>query len=181
MEDLKLLRALKFFIDNPYEEMYLRELARKMKLSPYSIKQYADFLLKKDLIKEERKANLRYFKANMNNLFFKHLKIASNIYSLSEIDFVEFLKENISNVSSIVLFGSMAKGENDKNSDVDLVIIGNKKKLSVNDFGDKINKDINVRIFSWSDWNEIADKDKAFYSEVITYGIPLFGELPIVK
>lgn len=178
MEELLLLKTAKHFLDNPYEEIYLRELARKLKLSPFATKKYADVLLKEGLIIETRKANLRYFKANLANLFFKHLKISLNIKIILDSNLVAFLKENISNVSSIVLFGSFARGENTKKSDVDIVIIGKKKYLNLNKFERKISGDINMHIFSWSDWRNKIKKDKPFYYEVILHGIPLFGELP---
>ena len=99
------LKILKFFLENPYDEVYLRELAKKLKISPFAVKMYIDFLVREDLVKEERKANLRYFKANINNLFFKHLKISFNINSLLKSGVIEFIKNNLANVSSIVLFG----------------------------------------------------------------------------
>ena len=76
MQELIFLRVARFFLENPYEEVYLRQLAKKLGLSAFAIKKYADLLIKENLIKEERKANLRYFKSNINNLFFKYIKIA---------------------------------------------------------------------------------------------------------
>ena len=181
MQELIFLKVVKYFLEKPYEEIYLRKLARELQLSPFAVKKYADLLIKEDVIKEERKANLRYFRANVNNLFFKHLKIAFSINLILNSGLLNFLKENLANVSSIVLFGSMAKGEDDKNSDVDALIIGKEKHLDLKKFEEKIGKDITLYIFSWSEWNQQAIKNKAFYSDVISYGIPLYGELPLAK
>ncbi|MBS3143853.1 nucleotidyltransferase domain-containing protein [Candidatus Woesearchaeota archaeon] len=181
MHELMLLKVVKFFLENPYEEVYLRQLAKKLKLSPFAIKKYSDLLIKENLIKEEKKANLRYFKANTNNLFFKQLKISNNISIILKLGLIEFLKENVSNVSSIVLFGSMAKGEDDKDSDVDLLIIGKEKHLNLIKIEEKIKKRITPHIISWSEWNKKATEDIAFYHEVVNYGINLYGELPLVK
>ena len=115
MKDLLLIKVLNFFLENPYQEAYLRELAKKLKLSPFAIKKYVDILIKEELVKDEKKANLRFFKANMNDLFFRHLKIAFSINIILKSKLIEFLREEITNVSSIVLFGSIAKGEDDKN------------------------------------------------------------------
>jgi len=181
MHELMLLKVVKFFLENPYEEVYLRQLAKKLKLSPFAIKKYSDLLIKENLIKEEKKANLRYFKANTNNLFFKQLKISNNISIILKLGLIEFLKENVSNVSSIVLFGSMAKGEDDKDSDVDLLIIGKEKHLNLIKIEEKIKKRITPHIISWSEWNKKAKQDTAFYNEVVNYGISLYGELPLIK
>ena len=181
MRELIFLKVVKFFLENPYEEAYLRQLAKRLNLSSFAIKKYADLLVREDFIKEERKANLRYFKANTNNLFFKHLKIAFNINIILKSGLLDFLKENLVNVSSIVLFGSTAKGNDDKNSDIDILIIGKEKYLDLVKFEEKIDKEITLRIFSWSEWNKQATENKAFYSDVISHGIPLNGELPLIQ
>ena len=178
-----LLKELKFFLENPYEEVYLRELAKKTKLSPYAAKKYADMLVKEGLIKDERKANLRYFKANIGNQFFRHLKIAFSINALAKSGLVGHLMSNTANVSAVVLFGSMAKGEDDEKSDTDILAIGKEKgkHIDMREIEEKLNKDVNLHVFSWSEWNKQAKNNKAFYFEIISHGIPLYGELPIVQ
>ena len=181
MENLILIKLTKFFLENPYKEMYLRELAKKLKISPYAIKKYADLLVKENIIKDEKKANLRYFRANINNLFFRHLKIAFNINLIIKSELIDFLKEKLANISSIVLFGSAAKGQDTKKSDLDILVIGKKKYLNLEKIEEKIDKEITLHVFSWSEWKNKMEKDKAFYFEIISHGIPLFGELPIIE
>ena len=175
------LNILNFFIENPYQEVYLRELAKKLKISPFAAKKYLDILKKENLIVEEKKANLRYFKANINNLFFKHLKIAFNINTIEKSGLINYIKDNVANISSIVLFGSMAKGENDQKSDIDILIIGSGKKLNINKFKEKLSREISLHIFTWSEWNKKAKQDSPFYYESAISGVPLYGELPIIK
>jgi len=181
MQDIIPLKIFNFFFESPYKEAYLRELSKKLKLSPFAVKKYLDWFVKEGLILEERKANLRYFKANINNLFFRHLKIAFSIKLIMKSGLISYLKENISNTSSITLFGSTAKGEDDKESDIDILIIGKNKYTDTHKFREKTGKEINLHIFSWGEWNEKAKKDSPFYYEVISSGIKLHGELPIVK
>src|SRR3989344_2153372 len=181
MQELMLLKVVRFFLENPYEEVYLRQLAKRLKLSPFAIKKYSDLLLKENLITEERKANLRYFKANINNLFFRQLKISFSINSIIKSKLIDFLKENLTNISSITLFGSIAKGNDDRNSDVDILIIGVDKQVDITKFEEKMNKKITTHIFSWSEWNKKAKEDVAFYYEVVNYGVNLYGELPLIK
>ena len=181
MESFIPFKILKFFLENPYEEIYLRQLSKKLKLSPFVVKKYLDIYLKQGFLREERRANLRYFQANLNNLVLKHLKITYNISLIVSSGLVEFLKKEIVNLSAIVLFGSMAKGEDDKSSDVDILIVGNDKNLSFEKFEEKIGKKINEHTFLWSKWNKEAEKNRAFYFDIISYGISLYGELPIVK
>jgi|SRR3989344_1895731 len=181
MKEIILLKMLKFFLKNPYKEVYLRELAKALKISPFASKKYIDMLTKESIIIEERKANLRYLHANINNLFFKYLKITYSINLMLKSSLVEYLKENIPNISSIVLFGSAAKGEDTEDSDIDLVVIGKEIYPNLKKIENILSKTINLHIFTWNEWNKKAKQDKAFYIEVISYGIALFGELPLIE
>lgn len=181
MQDLKFIKFTEFFLTNPYKEVYIRELAKKLKISPFATKKYADILVKERLILEERRANLRYLKANISNLFYKHLKISYNMRQLLKSGIIDFLKNNIANITSIVLFGSLAKGEDNKESDIDILIIGKQKYIDLDSFENKLNKEITLHFFSWSEWNEKAKEDHPFYYEIINHGIPLYGELPLTK
>ena len=181
MQELKFIKFVEFFLINPYKEIYLRELAKKLKISPFATKKYADVAVKEGLVLEEKKANLRYLKANTSNLFYKHLKISYNIRQLIKSNLIGFLKNNLANVTSIILFGSLAKAEDTDESDIDILIIGKQKHLSLNEFQDKLNKEITLHFFSWSEWNSKAKEDHPFYYEIINHGIPLYGELPLTK
>ena len=181
MQGLKFIKFIEFFLVNPYKMVYIRELAKKLKISPFATKKYADISVKEGLILEEKEANLRYLKANMYNLFYKHLKISYSIRQLLKSGLIDFLKDNTSNVTSIILFGSIAKGEDSEESDIDILIIGKQKHLSLKDFENKLDKEIALHFFSWSEWNDKAREDQPFYYEIINYGIPLYGELPLIK
>lgn len=180
MDDTLSFKLLNFFFENSFDEVYLRELARKTKLSPFAVKKYVDIFLTKGLIIEQKRANLRYFKANVSSLLFKHLKIAWNVDKLVESGLIGLVSSN-QGVSSLILFGSMAKGTDDKKSDVDLVVIGGSKSLNISKIETKLGREVNIHVFSWSEWKMQTKTNAAFYSDVIIYGIPLYGELPLVN
>lgn len=181
MHELKFIKFVEFFLVNPFHEVYIRELAKKLNISPFATKKYADILVKEGLVLDEKKANLRYLKANVNSLYYKHLKISYSIKQLLKSGLIDFLKNNIANVTSIILFGSLAKGEDSKESDIDILVIGKQKHLNLKHFEDKLDKNISLHFFSWSGWNDKSKEDHPFYYEIINYGIALFGELPITK
>lgn len=173
-----ILNALNFFIENPYEEIHLREFARRLKISANSAQRFLKIFLDENLIKEERRANLRYFKANIDSIVFRNIKITFSLKELEDSGLIKLLKENYSNV---VLFGSVAKGTDDKNSDIDLVCIGLNKKIDLFPFQKKLSKEINTHIFTLAQWKEQKKENKAFYQEVISTGIKLIGEIPILN
>ncbi len=174
------LTVLELFIKNPYERYYLREASRILNISPMTVKRAFDLLVKEGLLLREEFKNQILFRANMNSAAFKHLKIAYNLAWLEEKDVVEFLKEMLTGLSSLVLYGSYAKGENDEKSDIDLLVISSSKKRDI-PLLDLLGKDTSLSIFTPAEWKEQAEKNKAFYIDVITEGIVLFGTRPVVE
>ena len=176
------LKVLTHFFDDPYQETYLRELARRINLSIYSAKIAADQLVREGLLLERREGRLRYLKANTGNLFFKHLKIAFNVKKILESRLTEQLIENIPATSSIILYGSWAKGENDYKSDIDILVIGQRpNRIDASGLETLLGQGLELTVLRWSEWRRKSVTDKAFYIEIITSGIALHGYLPVVE
>ena len=173
---LLILKALKFFTDNPYYEVYLREFGRKIRISPNSAQRFLNLFLKQGFILEFWKGNLRYFKANLGSIVFRNIKITFSLKKIEDSGLIDILKENFSNV---VLFGSVSKGTDDIGSDIDLVCIGIKKGIDTSEFEKKLGREINLHAFTLAQWKEQKKENKAFYQDVIT-GINLIGEIPII-
>ncbi len=175
------LKVLELFIKNPYERYYLRETSRILDISPMTVKRTLDLLVQERLLVREEFKNQILFKANMESPAFKHLKTAYNLAWLEEKNLAGFLKEKLPGLSSIVLYGSFAKGENDEKSDIDLIAISPTPKKSGLRLSQLLGKETSFIIFTPSHWREQAKKNKAFYLEVITEGIVLFGTRPVVE
>ena len=174
--NLKILKVLNIFIENPYEKFYLREIAKQIKISPNTANRFLNKLLKENLITEKRQANLRYFRANLNSKTFKQIKITFSINNIEKSNLLKYLQEK--NFDSVILFGSIAKGEDDKLSDIDLLIIGN-TKTNLFQFEKKLNKEIQSHFFTQEQWEIQKKKNKAFYQEIISTGITLLGNKPL--
>lgn len=175
------LSVLELFIKNPYERYYLREASRMLDISPMTVKRALDLLVRNRLLVREEFKNQILYKANMNSPAFKHLKAAYNLAWLEEKGIVELLKDKLPGLSSLVLYGSFAKGENDETSDIDLLaIFSSAGKLDMS-LSDLLGRETSLVTFAPSEWKEQAEKNKAFYIDVITEGIVLFGTRPVVE
>lgn len=175
------LSVLELFIKNPYERYYLREASRILKISPMTVKRALDLLVKDRMLLREEFKNQILYRANMESAAFKHLKVAYNLAWLEKRDIVDYLKENLAGLSSLILYGSFAKGENDEKSDIDLLAIsssGTKKDIRLMEL---LGKETSLTVFTPAKWREQAKKNKAFYIDVITEGIILFGTRPVVE
>ncbi len=168
------LKTLQYFIENPYTKIHIRELSRKLRISPSATKKYLDMLLKEEILKEEKISITRHFTANTENLAFKHFKIAWNTKILKDLRIKDQILNKEENITSIILYGSYAKGQNDEKSDIDLLVIGAKNKIRTE------NPKVSIQQFTWAEWKKQAHNNKAFYEEIILHGIPLHGEVPII-
>ncbi|MFW6014636.1 MAG: nucleotidyltransferase domain-containing protein [Candidatus Nanoarchaeia archaeon] len=161
-------KTLDIFMDNPYVEYHLRDIARLAKISSSSAKRALDNLVKTGLVNEKNKANLRIFSANNSEILFKQLKISKNVH------FTKSLVEKLKPAIAVILFGSFAKGENSVESDIDMVVISN-KRFDINEF-----KDFTVQLhnFTPAGWAKAKKNNKAFVREVLEEGITMYGEKP---
>ncbi|PIU20926.1 MAG: hypothetical protein COT15_05010 [Candidatus Diapherotrites archaeon CG08_land_8_20_14_0_20_34_12] len=173
-------KILLFLADHPYTEFYLREIAKKCSTVPSNAKKILDHLVKANLIIRGKKANLTMFKANLNSPLVKQIKICYSINSIDQSQIIEEIKNKLE-AKSILLFGSTSKGEDDENSDIDLLAITkNPKKIDLSTYEEKIGKRINLIVYSFVEWQKKAKEDKPFYENVILDGIALFGEKPVI-
>ena len=175
------LKVLTLFLDDPYTSCYLRESARMLDMDPMTIKRSLDILIKDEfLIKYEEKNRILY-QANLENPALRYLKISYNLSWLQEKNLVEFITSKMKSVTSIMLFGSFAKGENDENSDIDIVIISQSKDKPTAELTNLLNKDVNLLNFTPAQWSNQSKKNRAFYLDVIVDGVLLYGAKPVVE
>lgn len=179
-QEIKQLSVLELFIRDPYERYYLREASRLLDISPMTVKRALDLLVQERLLVKEKFKNQVLFKANMKSPAFKHLKISYNLAWFEEKNTVDYIKERVPGLGSLVLFGSYAKGENDRSSDIDLLAIAPAKRSKIS-LSAYLGRETSLFIFSPPEWKEQAKKNKAFYIDVITEGIVLSGTRPVVE
>ena len=175
------MKVVQYFINNPYDQIHLRELSRRLKISIYSTKKISDEFVNQQLLIEKKQGNQRVFQANIENQFFKQLKIAFSIKKIQDSGIIKYLEKQIPAISSIVLYGSTAQGKDDGKSDIDILIIGQKTRVDISNFEKLINREINLLIMKWSEWRIHSEKNKPFYREILKDGISLLGEIPVIE
>ncbi|MBI2498977.1 nucleotidyltransferase domain-containing protein [Candidatus Woesearchaeota archaeon] len=160
-----IVKLLDFFISNPKKEFSQVKIKNKTKLSKATLTKWLCKLEKDEFIKVKKEGVSKLYKLDNDNLIIKHIKIINNITKLKEVVRLS-KKHNI----KIWLYGSVARGEDTEESDIDLLLIGNIKKediiTDINKLSDKINKKIQIKIFTPLEWYVLSKKDKAFYERV---------------
>ena len=161
-------------------EFSISEIARGLKISSSTSKEALDFLFSQNILSKREVGKNILFKVQ-DSFMTKQVKI---LYSLSEINASGIVEEIISknkDVLSIVVYGSVARGDDDETSDIDLLIISRKDNILNGLKKEKnLGREVTIIGYTYKEWKEKAEKDKVFYDNAIIDCIPIFGEKPVV-
>jgi len=140
------VEILKLFIFNPENSFYMRQISSLIGLAIIGVQRELANLETLGILSKYRDGNRIYFKIRKDCSIYSDLK---NIM-LKTAGIAEVLKNRLNDADEIdfaFIFGSYAKGEENLNSDIDLMVIGNitTKKLSkiLSDAKVKLAREIN--------------------------------------
>lgn len=161
---------LKLYFSHPEKKYYLRELERLFKKPVAYIRREMLALEKAGLFNSEFQGRGKYFSLNGKFPFYKELeKIVSKTIGLEKnlADSLIALK----NIEAAFIFGSIAKGDKDSLSDVDLMIIGrpdeDKLIAAISRLEAEIGREINYHIFSHEDLIKKIKEKNSFIKSVM--------------
>src|SRR3990172_6231101 len=121
------IKILRLFFEGSNVRLHLREVARRTELSATGAMKILGALEKEGLLEKDRTALTVVYRGNYDNENFMALKRALNLYSLYSCGLVSSLVEFYRIPECMILFGSYAKGEDTKESDIDIAIITGQK------------------------------------------------------
>lgn len=142
---------LKLFFRDQEKEYYFREIAKKLNKEPSHYQKYLDNLVEDKILLDERRGNMRFFRLNKEHPLYDEIKsiISKTIGLENEL---KELVDKLDNVECAFIFGSVAKGTENSNSDVDLMLIGNINQdvltTAISSLEGKIAREINYHIYS---------------------------------
>jgi UTP:GlnB (protein PII) uridylyltransferase len=127
---------LEVFLKDPFKEIHLREISRLSKSSLTNVDSTMRLFMKHDLFIRTEVANATFFKPNLENdetvklfefleverrkVFFSRNKTIARLLKKYADTIIERSGKRI---QLLVLFGSVARGEWTKNSDVDILAV----------------------------------------------------------
>ncbi len=153
---------MNFFLENPQKQVGLRELAKILRISPSTTKQYIDSFTKEELVIDKNIRNNKIVVLNNKNLIVKELK---RLYILDK-----FKQLNIEKIidNPFYLYGSFSTGEYHKDSDIDLFVIKRKEydKDALRRIGLKLGHEVKAIDVMFYDLLKYKQKHKEFMSEV---------------
>jgi predicted nucleotidyltransferase len=154
---------LEIFFNHPEDAYYLRQISRFLGKEPGVFQRDINNLVKNGILESFYQGNNRFFKINKNYSLYKDLKsiFFKTIGAQGEL---ERILKNIKGIKSAFIYGSFAKGEEQKQSDIDLCIIGsiNENLLirKLTQLEKKIDREINYILIAEREYkNKLKNKD----------------------
>ncbi len=173
-EDNK-IRILRLFFEGPNERLHLREVARRVGLSATGAMKILRSLEKEKLVKKERAAVTVVYHGDYDNEKFMALKRSLNLYSLYSSGLISLLVDFYKIPECIVIFGSYAKGEDTRESDIDIAVMtGMKEYPQLEIYEGNLKRKISLHLI-----DNTKNEEKDFIN-TLANGIVLYGYLEVL-
>jgi predicted nucleotidyltransferase len=129
-------KILEVFLKDPFKEIHLRQIARLSEVSVNNVDNSLRLFVKDDMFKRREVSNMVFFKPNLENeellKIFEYLELEKKkrFYDKNKkiARLLQKYTENIVTLSDkkiqlVILFGSVARGEWTKESDIDTLVV----------------------------------------------------------
>ena len=167
--------VLTAFFEEPEREYYVKELAKKFKVSPSSASRVCSELEKEGLLGSHEKGRAIFYSLRGAEPLVLRLKSAWFVNRLMKFRRCWETEE----IQSVALYGSRASGEFISKSDVDIIVISNATTEALEKSFELLKKEFGERasltIFSVAQWRKLARQKDRFYIEVLANHVLLFG------
>ena len=164
------VRVLSLFMLNVGSEYYLREIAQKTGLAVRSVQRAVGSLVEIQILERNKRGNSVFFYLNERNPILEDLKAIF----LKTVGLGDLLRDRLSQQQDIqvaFIYGSVAKGEETVESDIDLALIGSisPKHLSavLSELEDGVGREINATIFTSKEWGTRLESGDHFVTTLL--------------
>ena len=158
--------VLKLILENsPLKEWHFEELVKEAKVTKVVANKWLKKYVNEGLLKKvEEKGKFPYFTAGNNNPVYYSQK---RIYALEQLHKSGLIPKllSIKNAKTIILFGSIIRGDWYKDSDIDIFVFGDLSDFDKNIYEVKLGKHIELHIFQ--DKHEIQEVKTGLIKNII--------------
>jgi predicted nucleotidyltransferase len=161
-----------FLLDNPTTEIKVRELARKLNISPAYVSKTLKILRGEKILKNN--------KVDLNSPIVRALKIFLNMKKIAEKGVTDMISSL--NIIGAGVYGSWANGTNYEDSDLDIWVKVKKHpretKIAslVGEIRKSVGANVQVLVLTSEDIKRLKNEDPTFYYSLVFGSIQLCGE-----
>lgn len=159
------IQILQIFIDSPDQDFYQNEVVKLSGLAPNTAINWLKLLASYDLLHVSWKGGLKIYRLNKDHPVIRQMKILLNVATI-----YESVKSFAGQGFEMYLFGSAARGEDDRLSDIDLLLIGKLKDRTVVDVVESVKngtgRQANPVVKTPLEYSRLAQTDNVFYENL---------------
>ncbi len=150
---LNIINDIGIFLEDCQREISVREYARKRKISPPTASSLLNYYTKEEILIKRKERGFIFFRINKEN--FMSQSISRMYWQCKLKNLIKFLEKKYYS-HGLILFGSISKLENTKESDLDICILTDlKKDVNVEIFEKKMGK--KIQLFKYQGINKIPN------------------------
>ena len=164
------VKVLSLFMMNVGSDYYLREIAQKTGLAVRSVQRAVALLVDIQILDRESRGNLVYFHLNELHPIVNDLKAIF----MKTVGLGDLLRDALSQMPKIevaFIHGSVAKGAETAESDIDLALIGSISSRDVatalSELEKRVGREINATVFTLKEWRDRLDSGDHFVATLL--------------
>src|SRR3989338_3659524 len=165
------------FRSNYLAEYHVRELAKLMQKNHATIIPHLKALGKSNVLKFKREGKNKVYSINLDNIMAKeYIIMAEKNTTINYLNEIALIKRIFAEIgafcrnSPLIIFGSYAQKAYTKESDIDMILIGNVEEnaiASIKKIGKIYGKSINIKTASLQSFEKSLRSKDALISEII--------------
>ena len=132
----------KMFYNYPVKKFHIREIARLTSVPKSTVANKVKELIERGIVLEDRDV-FKAYRANENKSKYRYEKAVAAIKEIIQSEIVDFLNNRLA-PKCIILFGSIAKGEYNKNSDIDFYIQCKEEEINLKKYENILKREVQL-------------------------------------
>ena len=163
---------LRLFYTNPDKSFYMQEIGKILGKKPGVFQRTLNGLVDEGFILSEYRGNARFFQANVKHPLYPELKkIIAKTAGVEGA--LRELFRRLGGIKLALLYGSFAKGNERKDSDIDLLLVGSPRVedrliKEIPKLERELQREINYKLYSEPEYRQKRAKGNPFLEEVLT-------------
>jgi DNA-binding transcriptional ArsR family regulator len=156
----------------PQKAWFVSELARRMDVPSSSLQRELQDLTEAGILKSHRQGRMVYYQANTDSPLFPDLRgLLLKTAGLVDV-LADALKPLASKLVLVFVYGSIASGEEQSDSDIDLMIVGSASPSSIalplRHAREVLGREINPTVYSPAEFAKKQTQNDHFLTQVLT-------------
>lgn len=184
----KRMKVLELLINNPEKEFTLSEIVELSGVSKPTVTEFIDKIYRLGVVERKKHGNAYLISLNRGSSYLEHLEKILELDSKPLLEAANELKEDLveeleAEIVSVILYGSVARKTPKLDSDIDLLVVVEDQKSSVQNRLRGISKNLgkvkglkfSTLVMRKEEVDERVETGDEFINTVLEEGKPLYG------